>query len=331
MRTAQKLLLGMISSSGSALLPLLRELVFSRASARTNPETGAEIASGTAHTTTISEIVPTGISEIAGSDGYTYVGRFSDGRYVFNGSGGTYTSTNGEPPYSLLFAGATSRITPADTCLRFTSAEPSVVYRRPAPYTTETEVHTLERGYVAGGISGTNTYASPSMGFDANGSTLIIGEYSNTAGIKDSEDPPRYLHRSEDDGLTWAVIDPTGATPNTHCHAVFFDSVTGNWYASYGDVSPTRGIYKSTDDGETWAQAIGPTVAALYDVVPQPVSALRFGDSIVWGSDEGPSALWVHDPLTDTVTRPAVDYADSSIGITWSGVLYNLAKVGNYN
>jgi hypothetical protein len=311
---------------------ILRELTFSRASARTNSDTGAEIATGVAFTPTIEEIVPTGISEVAGSDGYYYVGRLSDGRYVLNGAGGIYTSTNGEPPYTLLVASTTvSRITPADTFLRFTSSEPGDIYRRPVPYTVETLVHSVNRGFVvSNGPSGTNTHASASMNYGANGNTIILMEYSNTAGIKDSADPPRYLHRSPDDGVTWAVIDPTGATPNTHGHALFYDSVTGNWYASYGDTNPTRGIYKSVDNGVNWTQIIGPTVAALYDQTVQPVSAMRFGDYIVWGSDETPSGMWIHDPTTDAIDRVPAGYVDFTAGITWAGVMYNLAKVGNF-
>jgi hypothetical protein len=308
------------------------ELTFSRASARTNSDTGAEIATGVAFIPTIEEIVPTGISEVAGSDGYFYVGRLSDGRYVLNGTGGIYTSTNGEPPYTLLVANTTvSRITPADTFLRFTSSEPASIYRRPAPYTVETLVHQVNRGFiVVNGPSGTNTHASASMNYGANGSTIILMEYSNTAGIKDSADPPRYLHRSPDDGVTWAVIDPTGATPNTHGHALFYDSVTGNWYASYGDTNPTRGIYKSVNNGVNWTQIIGPTAPALYDQTVQPVSAMRFGNYIVWGSDEAPSALWIHDPTDDSIDRVPAGYVDFTAGITWAGVLYNLAKVGNF-
>jgi hypothetical protein len=307
------------------------DLTFSRASARTNSETGAEIANGVAFTPTIEEIVPTGISEVAGSDGYYYVGRLSDGRYVFNGSGGIYTSTNGEPLYTLLVASTSvSRITPADTFLRFTSSEPADIYRRPAPYTVETLVHSVNRGFVVvNGPSGTNTYASASMNYGANGDTIILQEYSNTAGIKDSADPPRYIHRSPDDGATWTVIDPTGATPNTHGHALFYDSVTGNWYASYGDTSPTRGIYKSVDNGVNWTQTIGPTAAALYDQTVQPVSAMRFGNYIVWGSDEVPTALWIHDPTDDSIDRVPAGYYDPSISIAWAGVLYSMAKVGS--
>lgn len=331
MNVTHKLLLGILGGSTSALTPLLNSLTFSRASARTNPETGAEIASGVAYTPTVREIVPTGISEVAGSDGYFYVGRLSDGRYVFNGSGGIYTSTNGEPPYTLLVASATvSRITPSDTFLRF-GGEPADVYRRPAPYTSETKVHTLQRGGVAtNGVSGTRTYASPGMDFAANGNTILIGEYSNTAGIKDSANPPRYLHRSIDDGATWNVIDPVTAVPYTHVHSLFYDDVTGNWYLSYGD-SPASviGIYKSTDDGETWTRVGGPTIAEEYGVIIQPVAPIRFGDYIVWGTDSAPTGLWIHDPNTDTFERARFGYQDSASSVLWMGAAYNVACVND--
>jgi hypothetical protein len=309
------------------------DLTFTRASARTNPDTGAEIATGVAFTPTIEEIVPTGVSEVAGSDGYFYVGRLSDGRYVFNGPSGIYTSTNGEPPYTLLVSGGNvSRITPADTFLRLPQTEPGTVYRRPAPYTTETLVHTLQRGFaLSNGPTGTNTYASASMNYAANGNIIILQEYTNTEAIKNSADPPRYIHRSTDDGATWSVIDPVAADPNTHGHAAIYDSVTGNWYMTYGDSpSGNRGIWKSTDGGLSWTHIFGPAVATEYDALIQPVSGLRFGNDIVWGSDEVPTSLWIHDPLTDAIERSEMGYVDSSIGITWVGVLYNLATVGNY-
>jgi hypothetical protein len=315
---------------------LLNQLTFSRTSTRTNSDTGAEIASGVAFAPTMDEIVPTGISAVAGSDGYYYVGRLSDGRYVFNGSGGIYTSTNGEPPYTLLVASASvSRITPSDTFLLLTGTEPGAVYRRPAPYTTQTLVHTMQRGFaVVNGVSGTATNASAAMNYAAHGNTIILGEYSNAEGIKDDPiNPPRYLHRSTDDGATWSVIDPVAPEAYTHVHALFYDDVTGNWYLSYGD-SPSSviGVYKSTDAGLNWTHVGGPTIATEYGVIIQPVSALRFGNYIVWGTDSSPTGLWVHDTTTDTFTRSRADYSDTGIipTVTWTGVAYNLAKVDPY-
>jgi hypothetical protein len=311
-------------------------LTFSRASARTNPETGAEIASGTAYTTTISEIVPTGMSAVVNSDGYTYIGRLSDGRYVFNGPSGIHTSTNGEPPYTVLVNGAAvNRITPNDTFLRFSQTEPGTIYRRPAPYTTETLVHTLQRGFVVwNGPSGTNISASNAMGYAAHGNTIIVGEYSNSVGIKDDPiDPPRYIHRSTDDGATWSVIEPIGPEANTHVHTLYYDDPTGNWYLCYGDHTATIiGIYRSTDDGLNWTRLFGPTIASEYGSILQPVSAFRFGDYIVWGSDETPTGLWLHDTRDDTLTRFRCDYSDtgSTPIVTWTGIAYNTAQIGEF-
>jgi hypothetical protein len=303
---------------------LLRELAFSRASARTNSDTGAEIASGIAFAPTVAEIVPTGVSEVADSDGYGYVGRFSDGRYVFNGPSGIYTSTNGEPPYTLLVASTTAnRITLNDTLLRLPQTEPGTIYRRPTPYTSETLVHTMQRGYAIGnGPSGTNTGAATSMTYgESPGGTILISEYTNTEAIKGSANPPRYIHRSINDGVSWTMIDPIpGADPYTHTHVVFYDNPTGNWYYTCGDPPSTNpGIYKSTDDGLNWTRIINNGT--------QPVSALRFGNYIVWGTDNIPTGIDVHDPLTDTCVRAPSDYYDPATSIYWNGVVYNLAIV----
>jgi hypothetical protein len=305
---------------------LLHELTFSRASARTNSDTGAEIASGVAFAPVVDEIVPIGVGEIAGSDGYFYAGRLSDGRYVLTSAGNTYTSTNGEPPYTLLVSGsAISRITYNDTFLRFPQTEPGQVYRRPAPYTTETLVHTMQRGYAIGnGPSGTNTRAATAMTYgESLAGTILISEYSNNPAIKGSANPPRYIHRSTDDGLTWTMIDPIpGADAWTHSHTVFHDELTGNWYYTCGDPPSTvRGIYKSGDDGLTWTQIASGAI--------QPPCALRYGDYIAWGTDTVPTGFDVHDPQTDVILRPPCDYQDTGLGISWNGPIINLAIVNN--
>lgn len=321
----------LLTVARGAFIPLLDELIFSRASARTNPVTGAEIASGVAYMPQVTEVTAALITEVEDSSGYVFRGQHPDGRYIFTASDGTYASDNGLPPYTKISSSSSViRVTPAGTLLASNGGQPAVISRIPGPdYDTPTNVLTMDRGFPATqGVSGVSTsWGASAMNYAADGNTIWLSEYGGSD-IKDSSDSPRSLWRSDDDGVTWERAYQWEQVSGTHHHAIYYDEPTGNLYCSIGDgIQANSGIWKSTDRGDSWTKLTPPTGSTHM----QPVSAMRFGDYIVWGTDTVPTGIWLHDPATDAIERIRVDYTDSgsSPQISWTGVVYYLAVVND--
>jgi len=313
-------------------------LTFSRASQRTHPTTGATVAANVPIVETFSDIVPIAVADIAALNGELYLGKLSNGQHVYiDAASNLSTTPNGEPPLlPWLTNKFASVITPAGSLLRSNGAEPASIYRRSAAdnYASETKVldfvagfpswnsgygHSLD--YAAGGA-----YTSSGMSYASDGNTIWIAEYGNGAYKQSTTIAWRCVYRSDDDGATWTKCFTFPSLANLHIHALFYDAPTGNLYCSVGDLgastASTIGIWKSTDRGNTFT-----LVPAAQQC--QPVSAIRFNGYLLWGTDEAPTGVWLHNPATDALTRYSIDYNDSS-SINWNGVGYWQAALGDY-
>ncbi len=119
---------------------------------------------------------------------------------------------------------------------------------------------------------------------------LFVSEY----GYPGSDDNPRRIYRSDDDGQSWVVVYDEGFLPGHHMHAIVADPWHGCVYQAYAHV-PEMNL-RSCDGGATWEN-----IHNFY----MGVSACARSDAIYWGNDgTGGNIVVRYDTTTGRWTVP---------------------------
>lgn len=127
-------------------------------------------------------------------------------------------------------------------------------------------------------------------------------------------DNPRRIYHSPDGGINWVAHEVDTKGIFRHLHTPIYHPPTGNLYVSTGD-DGGKHVYKSTDRGVTWTQIPSAIGRKLVSAV------VRHDGVIVWGNDEAPTGIYLHNTLTDTFTSVPmynIPYRGYNGSLNWS-------------
>lgn len=120
---------------------------------------------------------------------------------------------------------------------------------------------------------------------------IWVAEYGEVT----ATDNPRRVFHSPDGGENWTEHAVDAAGVFRHLHTPIYHPPTGNLYVSTGD-DGGKHVYKSTDRGINWTQIPSAVGRKLVSAV------VRNDGIIVWGNDEAPTGIYLHDTTTDVFT-----------------------------
>ena len=157
------------------------------------------------------------------------------------------------------------------------------IWYMPEPYGAITKVLDFQQGY-AHPFSWTHNPATDDV---------WVTEY----GVGKDGDIPRRVYRSDDGGANWTMAELDTVDAFDHIHTPIYHPPTGNLYVATGDNTGKK-VYKSTDNGQTF------TLITTPSALNRKLTAAFVRDDgiIVWGNDETPSGLYLHDTTTDEFT-----------------------------